>query len=171
MKDHDMRPVAIALACLGAALGAASCAGGSSSREGPPGATAGGMALNPAGLMLAGCDVDYDYRIAPAELDACIVRAFAAADRDGGGTVSLIELGDWRAQAFGHREALPGPFGFDASQDGSVSADEFAAAIRMAADAYADADGAIPFSALSRPFDRIRPLQGEMDLRRVIQPR
>ncbi len=142
--------------CLIGALAVSACASGP--RDGGPGGagqrSAAGMTLNPAGLMIAGCDTDGDYRVTPAELEAGIARSFAAADADGSGRVDGGELSAWRALAFGDSLALPGPFAFDADQNGAVTPREFAAAIQRTAEDYADPDGTIPFAALAQPADR-----------------
>lgn len=148
-----MTRITICLICL---LAVTACASGPR-QDGEGGAgqrSAAGMTLNPAGLMIAGSDADGDYRVTPAELEAGIVRAFAAADSDGSGQVDGGELSAWRAMAFGDSLALPGPFAFDANQNGAVTRAEFAAAIQGTAEDYADADGTIPFTALARQADR-----------------
>src|SRR5690606_19214033 len=134
--------------CLALCAALAACASGASRDPDDRRSRPRDQGLRPAGLLLASFDSDGDYRIAPAELEAGIGRAFASADTDDDGAVSLIELGDFRARAFGAREALPGPFTFDANQDGAVSRAEFAAALNATAADHMAADGAIPFSAL-----------------------
>jgi hypothetical protein len=160
-----------ALCLLALALGA--CAGGSRAYERDNRENEGrraGLLLNPAGLMIAAADSDGDYRVTAAELSAAIMRGFAAADRDDSGGLTLIELADWRAAAFGSGEALPGRFAFDANQDSSVSEAEFAAAIRAASASYAGADGAIPFSALLRTNEMQRERESDDDrVRRMIR--
>lgn len=139
-------PTCVLCAAL-ASLALAACASGSRPGDERPRRPL-AQGLQPGGLLLASFDSNGDYRIDPAEQEAGIARAFAVADRDGDGAVSLIELGGFRALAFGDRDALPGPFTFDANQDGSVTAAEFTAALKTTIADYANADGAIPFSAL-----------------------
>lgn len=160
-----MARIAFCLAC--AVLAACAAGPGRNPDDDPPGASGRLQALRPAGLLLAGFDSNGDYRIDPAELDAGIARAFAAADTDGSGAVSLIELGDFRARAFGGPEALPGPFIFDADQDGSVTAAEFDMALKETASDYAGADGAIPFSSLVTEYDDTQQRRRERALEQM----
>jgi hypothetical protein len=164
MRAYPAASICLSLACL--ALTA--CASGRRMDRGP-GADAGGQRVNPAGLMIAGCDADGSYSVTTTELDLCVARGFAAADRNGDGALRGIELADWRLLAFGAVDALPGPFAFDADQDGAITAAEFGATIRAQAANYMGDDGAIPFSALVREIDLIRGRGGdrrEFDMQR-----
>ncbi len=158
------------LASLALILTACAGGGGASSMDERFGRPA-QVALNPAGLLIASCDTNGDYSVSPAELAAGISHGWTAADRDGDGTLSVIELSDWRTAAFGSAGALPGRYAFDANQDSTVSQAEFAAAIRTVAAGYADAGGAIPFAALARQMEDYGPDGRELDFDRMIQPR
>lgn len=82
-------------------------------------------ALIPAGLLYASFDRDGDYAASRAELEAGITRSFAAADSNSNGTLSLVELANWREMILGSRDVLPGNTQFDKNFDSQISLAEF----------------------------------------------
>jgi hypothetical protein len=84
----------------------------------------------PIGLVVAGFDANHDGRTTLAEFDEALGRTFAAADRDGGGTLGYIEYSGWAETWLGSQSALPGPFAIDADGDNRLTRDEFLAEFR-----------------------------------------
>jgi len=83
------------------------------------------IVATPLALAIAAFDRDGDLVVGRAEFEAGMLRAFAAADSDKDGKVSLIELANWSEVTLGSRGALPGQFDFDKDGDDSISRDEF----------------------------------------------
>ncbi|HHL42211.1 MAG TPA: hypothetical protein ENJ42_01210, partial [Hellea balneolensis] len=63
-------------------------------------------------LLFAGFDRNMDYRIDRSEVAQGINHAFQVADKDGSGTLSLVELEAWRLAALGSTHAAPGNYAF-----------------------------------------------------------
>ncbi|HKJ72747.1 MAG TPA: EF-hand domain-containing protein [Alphaproteobacteria bacterium] len=85
----------------------------------------GAMSAPPAALMLATLDTNNDQKVDRKELEAGADRAFASADTDGNGSVSIAELADWSKRWMGDAYALPGHFQFDEDQNDHISRKEF----------------------------------------------
>jgi len=76
-------------------------------------------------LLVAGFDRNDDYIIDTAEVSAGVDRAFASADVDKNGTLSLVELESWREKAFGAIDADPNNFAFAPNFARTVSKAKF----------------------------------------------
>jgi hypothetical protein len=84
----------------------------------------------PLALAIAGFDANHDASTTLAEYEEALGRTFAAADRDGGGTLGYIEYSGWAETWLGSQSALPGPFAIDADGDNRLSREEFLAEFR-----------------------------------------
>ena len=110
--------------------------------------------LHAAGLLFASFDSNGDYTVDTAEFIAGRDASFARADQTGNGSLSLIELQDWRALALGSLDAAPSNMAFDRDFDQTVSYpefDEMFGSIFQAKDT--DADGRVAFSELIRVIE------------------
>lgn len=94
----------------------------------------------PIGLAIASFDANGDGLTSRAEYDAALARTFAAADRDGNGTLGYIEYSGWALTWLGSATALPGPFAIDTDGDNQLSRSEFDA-VFAAQFARLDANG------------------------------
>lgn len=107
--------------------------------------------LHAAGLLFASFDTNGDYAVDTQEFIAGRDMSFERADQTGDGTLSLIELQDWRGVALGSLDAPPFNMAFDRDFDQMVSRpefDEMFGSIFQAKDK--DADGRVAFSELIR---------------------
>lgn len=86
----------------------------------------------PVALLFATLDSNGDARTDNAELDAGLARQWSLADSSHDGAVSLTELADWSQVWLGDRNARPGRFEFDTSNDDRISREEFAGTLRAA---------------------------------------
>lgn len=84
----------------------------------------------PLGLAIAGFDANHDAKTTSAEYEEALLRTFAAADRDGGGTLGYLEYSGWAETWLGSQSALPGPFAIDVDGDNRLSREEFLAEFR-----------------------------------------
>ena len=101
-----------------------------------------GRSVAPVGVLIAGFDGDADARTSRDELRQGGSRAFALADADRNGKLTLIELSGWSTTWLGDASALPGRFDFDRDADDGISAAEFAAELDRRFVRYdADKDG------------------------------
>lgn len=132
------------------------CAGPSAEHRPPGGPRGGGIPLEnggflkPAGLLFAGFDTDHDYKISPQEFAAGLDTAFARADTDHSGALSLFEYQNWAGRALGSPTALPAWMSVDQNGDNVISRDEFDAAFQTLANKYGlSAPGGIALSALT----------------------
>jgi len=132
-----------------------------------------GRSVPPVGLLLTGFDVDDDARVTRDELRAGTARAFALADADRSGQVSLIELSSWSATWLGDGSALPGRFDFDRDGSDTVSEKEFAAELsRRFARFDQDNDGVVVRAELLRMAPmRTQPGVGDAGGPVVARPR
>lgn len=121
--------------------------------------------LHAAGLLFASFDTNGDYAVDTREFIAGRDASFVRADKSGNGSLSLIELQEWRAVALGSLDAPPSNMGFDRDFDQTISRpefDEMFGHIFHARDT--DADGRVAFSELIRVIeipDRRRAEAGE----------
>lgn len=79
----------------------------------------------PLAIAVAGFDTDGDMRVTAAEYEAGVARSFAFGDRDGDGTLGLIEFTAWSEAALGNPGTVPGPFDFDRDGDDRIARAEF----------------------------------------------
>lgn len=124
------------------------------------------MSIAPAGLLFASFDQNGDYQIDSAEIDSGIAAAFARADKNANGIVSLVELDRWRISALGSLDLLPGNTQFDRDFNSSVTAAEFDDVLRRTSIRLdADDDLLLSFSEL---LTRPRAVQKERSERQSI---
>lgn len=110
-----------------------------------------------AALLFAGFDADGDYIIDRDEVSVGISTAFKRADKDGNGTLSLVELDTWRLAALGFEHATPTNFAFAPNFARTVSPETFRAVLASAAegldkDDQGELDGKIAMSDLFKNF-------------------
>lgn len=135
-------------------LGGSSSGPEEAAREAPPPS---GLVLRPGGLFFASLDADGDFLISTAERIAGVEAAFATADRNGSGDLSLIEYADFAERALGARDAQPGVLGFDRDQDNRISPAEFRAGFEdLAARLAPEPGAALPFTALVVDREELR---------------
>lgn len=80
-------------------------------------------------LLFAGFDRNGDYKIDRAEVLAGIKSAFAYADMDKNGILSLVELERWRIDALGYENSTPTNFAFAPNFARTVSRETFSAVL------------------------------------------
>jgi len=85
------------------------------------------MVVEPAAMMIAGCDANRDARVTIEEMNACIARSFAAIDTAHAGSIGYIQYGDWAQRELGDRNALPSPFEVDGDHDDRITLAELQA--------------------------------------------
>jgi hypothetical protein len=106
-------------------------------------------------LLFAGFDRNDDYIIDAAEVSSGIDRAFYAADNDDDGSLTLVELEDWRLRALGSIDAAPNNFAFAPNFARSVSKEKFREVVTKLAetldkDPDGNMDGKIAMADLQR---------------------
>ena len=94
---------------------------GSGNGPAPVGPVAPSLVVEPAAMMIAGCDADGDGRTSRDELHRCLARSFAAIDTAGTGKLGYIAFADWAERWLGDRTALPSPFETDADGDDKIT--------------------------------------------------
>ncbi len=100
------------------------------------------IVATPVAVMIAAFDTDGDARVTHAELDAGVLRSFAATTS--GETIGYIEFGDWAKRWLGDANALPSPFETDRNGDNRITAAEMALRFDLLFTEYdKDKDGAI----------------------------
>ncbi len=120
--------------------------------------------LRPGGGLLLSFDADGDGLIDADEVARGTALAFAAADTDASGHVTLMEQADWAHSLPVRDDTLANPTRFDPNLDRRVSPGEFASIISaLAADYAGEPGGLIEASALTvsepQPEPRARPLR------------
>jgi len=108
-------------------------------------------------LLFAGFDHNHNYVIDKSEVSTGIKRAFAFADKDGSGTLSLVELEGWRVSALGSEHAAPSNFAFAPNFARTVSPETFAAVLgnlaeRLDKDDQGEMDGLISLADLLKNY-------------------
>ena len=94
---------------------------GSGKGPGPVGPTPPSLVVEPAAMMIAGCDTDGDGRTSRDELHRCLARSFAAIDTGKTDKLGYIAFADWAERWLGDRTALPSPFETDADGDNKIT--------------------------------------------------
>ncbi len=103
----------------------------------------------PGALLLASFDADGSMSISRSELDSGAGRAFAVADTNEDGRLSIFEQQDWAARTGSHDGPLANATTFDTNFDRQVSEAEFVAGIhRLASPMLADATSELMFADL-----------------------
>lgn len=126
----------------------------------------GARVLLPAALLFASFDADGNYKVSKDEVDAGLHNAFAQADADGSGKLSLFEYQNWAAQALGAPNARPGWIGVDLDGDRSISEDEYRQTFLGLASNYGlSGPEGILFDKLTRTMGPMRQ-RGEQNERR-----
>lgn len=114
--------------------------------------------LRPGGGLLLSFDANGDGRIDADEIARGTALAFAAADADASGHVTILEQADWARSLPTRDETLANPTRFDPNLDRRVSPEEFAGVISALAADYAGEDGGvIEMSALKAPEPKAEP--------------
>jgi hypothetical protein len=106
--------------------------------------------VKPAALLFAGFDHDSDYVVSRGEFEVGLVGAFAIADEDASGRVSLFEYRAWASRALGSETALPGWITVDQNNNSSIEEAEFRAEFSRLAEVYGILDGGIVLADLTR---------------------
>jgi len=123
--------------------------------------------LAPGGGLLMSFDGDEDGSVSPAEFETGLTAAFAAADSDGDGQLTVFEQLDWVESLPTRDGSLSNPVRFDPNLDRMVSYGEFSAVIRSLAEPYQDpVNGSVDLSQLRQSeSDRMeeRPDTGRDD--------
>jgi len=116
----------------------------------------GGQVLKPGGLLFTGFDANNDYKVSREEFNSGIDLAFARADVDGSGQLSLYEYQDWAGLALGSKTALPAWIGMDRNGDNSIDQTEFHGEFTRLAEEYglSSADGFV-LAALTRDMGEV----------------
>jgi len=116
----------------------------------------GGQVLKPGGLLFTGFDANNDYKVSREEFNSGIDLAFARADVDGSGQLSLYEYQDWAGLALGSKTALPAWIGMDRNGDNSIDQTEFRGEFTRLAEEYglSSADGFV-LAALTRDMGEV----------------
>lgn len=109
-----------------------------------------GQTLKPGGLLFVTFDANDDYQITREEISAGILGAFAEADANGDGAITMLELSDWSDRVLGGPGARPGRFDFDSNADVRISREEFSNTLNEFAASYAGGDGVIVFNELAQ---------------------
>ncbi len=114
-------------------------------------------ALIPAGLLFASFDTDGDYAASRSELNAGVLRSFAAADQNANTVVSLVELASWREAVLGSRDLLPGNTQFDKNFDSQIEMSEFADVLNGLFESFdRNENGQLEFSEMTKNMPQIR---------------
>jgi hypothetical protein len=84
----------------------------------------------PVAILFTGFDVNGDLLLSKQELEAAIPMEFVRADADASGVLTGFELVDWSTVMLGFKEAQPDLRAMDADMTYTVTATEFAIALR-----------------------------------------
>ncbi len=94
----------------------------------------------PGALLFASFDDDHSLSISFAEIDANAVSAFARADVNQSGTLSIFEQQDWAAAVGSYDGPLANTMTFDSNIDRQVTQEEFTAGLKRLAKSYMRTD-------------------------------
>lgn len=107
--------------------------------------------LVPGGMLFLQFDADRDYSISAEEVRTGLAAAFAAADTDKSGTLSLFEYKDWSRLALGSDLVLPDWMSVDRNENRTITEAEFDAAfLRIAGRLGLSEETPLNFAALVR---------------------
>lgn len=110
----------------------------------PNGQTPATLVVEPAAMLIVGCDQDADGRTTRDELDACLQRSFVRSAARADATLGYIDYGLWQRTWLGDQGALPSPFEVDRNGDNRISLDELEAQFaKLFARFDKDHDGAV----------------------------
>jgi len=84
-----------------------------------------GQMVVPGAFVIFGCDTNQDNQITQAELNTGLLKAFAKADVDGTGVLTIFEYRDWSRASQGSDTALPDWMVVDRNSDRSITISEF----------------------------------------------
>jgi hypothetical protein len=143
-KSHTCLSILIATAIL------ASCASPAKRHKQQRPASPGAQIVKPAALLFAGFDHDSDYVVSRDEFEVGLIGAFAIADEDASGRLSLFEYRAWATRALGSETALPGWISVDRNNNSSIEEAEFHAEFGRLAELYGILEGGIVLAELTR---------------------
>ena len=116
-----------------------------------PGMPKKGEKLVPGGILFVSFDADGDGVVTPAELQAGIAAAFAAADTNEDGQLTALEQQAWAASLPIRDDSLANPVRFDPNLDRIVTFEEFSSVIHQLAASYQNGEGNVVLSGLIMP--------------------
>ena len=101
------------------------------------------IVVEPAAMVIAGCDANGDAIVSRAELHACLARSFAGV-AEGKPDIGYIGYGDWALRWLGDANALPSQYGIDTDNDDRITLAELTAEFDRFFDRYdADKNGSV----------------------------
>lgn len=110
------------------------------------------MKLKDGASLFMSFDADRDGRVVASEIETGITEAFAAADKDGGGFISVLEQQSWAESLRPVDSSLANPVRFDPNLDRRISFGEFNAVILGLAEDFSDeATGDVILADLKEP--------------------
>lgn len=119
-----------------------------------PGQPPATVIAEPAALMIAAFDADFDARVTRAEFDAGLRRSFDSMAPAGSDGLSYIGYSDWSERWMGDRNTLPSPFEVDRDGDNRITFDELSGRFALLFARFdADKDGVL----VRRELVTIRP--------------
>ena len=122
------------------------------------------MRAEPAAMFLAGLDTDVDGIVTRQELDEALDRLWASADANKDGSVSILELNNWRQHWFGTSDGWPGQFHFDTDGNSLIPRTEFDNGIKAIFDDFdRNRDGKLERSELLAAAPRHGQSQGDRE--------
>ncbi|MEM7768438.1 MAG: EF-hand domain-containing protein, partial [Pseudomonadota bacterium] len=108
--------------------------------------------LAPGGGLLLSFDADANGAVTTEEFETGLTTAFATADGNGDGQLTVFEQLDWAESLPTRDGSLANPVRFDPNLDRMVSYAEFSAVIRNLAAPYrSEIDGSVDLASLKRP--------------------
>lgn len=135
MQRNVVRVAVVAMGLMAAGCASGPPGGPPGGPGGPPGAVGPGRlqeakVARPVAILVTSMDANRDLVLTREELDAGIETEFARADVDRSGVITGFEMMDWGKAVLGDAEALPDMRAMDSDLNYTVTAIEFATALR-----------------------------------------